>query len=285
MDVQENSNCRLCGGETAITFKKMLLQRHEVSFLKCQRCFSLQTETPYWLEEAYADDRPLSDCGMVARTIDLCSKTDLILSTLNVGNHSPCVDVGGSLGLFSRMMRDRGYNFYRSDKYSRNFYVPFHDATENGIVQASVATSFEVLEHLPNPQQDLHSTFALSPDVVLATTMVYEDQPSDWWYYAPDIGQHVFFYSPKALQAIAACYDMHLISSAGLHLFCRTKPKTLQYGLHELRQLMDLLNDTQRLHVESARLLLTRLSEPYKWVQQDYTEIIGRMRSAHRRVA
>jgi hypothetical protein len=280
LDVLGNSNCRLCGGETALTFRKVLLQKHEVSFLKCQRCLSLQTEAPYWLDEAYADDRPLSDCGMVARTIELCAKTDLILSILRVGHDAVGVDIGGSLGLFSRMMRDRGYNFHRSDKYSRNFYVPFHDATENGIARASVVTSFEVMEHLSNPQEELHSMFALSPDVVLATTMPYTDQASDWWYYAPDIGQHVFFYSPKALQAIAACYGMQLISAAGIHLFFREKPQTLSYDIQDLHRLAGLLNNPQHLHIESMQLLLSRLSDPYQWASKDYAEILGRMRTS-----
>lgn len=279
MDVPENSECRLCGGTTVSVFSKVLLRKHEVCYLKCEHCLSLQTETPYWLEEAYADDRPLTDCGMVARTLDLSAKTDLILSLLEVSSDAPCIDFGGSLGLYSRMMRDRGYNFYRSDKYSRNFYVPFHDAEDNQVENPCVVTAFEVLEHLANPRQEIRSIFGLLPDVVLVSTVLFADQPNDWWYYAPDMGQHVFFYNQKALQAIAECYQMHVISDGSLHLFCRKEPKYLRYGTRQLQGLLALFNNAGQFHTQSMNLLTSRLSEPYKWASKDYEEILGRIQN------
>jgi hypothetical protein len=248
-------------------------------FLKCGHCLSAQTETPYWLQEAYADDRPLTDCGMVARTIDLSMKVDLILSTLQVGSDHTCVDAGGSLGLFSRMMRDRGYNFFRSDPYSRNFYVPFHDVEECNVRSATVVTAFEVMEHLPDPRLEIDRLFSFSPDVFVASTEVYKDQTPDWWYYAPDIGQHVFFYSPSALQAIAECYEMHLISNGTLHIFCRKSPRSVAYGRPELLKLTQLLADGQRFYLEALQLFASRLIDPYKWASKDYADILSQIRA------
>jgi len=277
--VTEGSHCRLCGGAVVPSFRKTLLHKYDVTFSKCGHCLSLQTETPYWLEEAYADDRPLTDCGMVTRTLDLAMKMDLVLSILGVGSAPPCIDTGGSLGLFSRMMRDRGYNFFRSDPYSRNFYVPFHDAEENKLTSAAVVTAFEVMEHLSNPKLELNRLFLLSPDVFVASTEVYRDQTPDWWYYAPDIGQHVFFYSPSALQAIAECYQMHLISNGTLHLFCRRSPQFLNYGPHELLNLKQVFDNGQRFYLESLQLFGSKLVDPYRWVNKDYVDILGQIRA------
>ena len=45
--------CRLCEGETAIRFQKKIINKHIISYYKCDLCKSLQTEQPYWLDGLY----------------------------------------------------------------------------------------------------------------------------------------------------------------------------------------------------------------------------------------
>jgi len=45
--------CRLCGGEARLYGGRSVLGKYEVAYYECGQCGSLQTEEPYWLEEAY----------------------------------------------------------------------------------------------------------------------------------------------------------------------------------------------------------------------------------------
>ena len=46
--------CPICGDPMRPAFTATVLGRHEVAYAMCPGCGLLQTETPTWLEEAYA---------------------------------------------------------------------------------------------------------------------------------------------------------------------------------------------------------------------------------------
>src|SRR3990172_10078270 len=195
--------CRLCNGATSAVFQKTLAARYDVRYYLCAQCGSLQTERPYWLKEIYADPRPITDVGIVQRCSLLAMQAHALLDIFSVPQAAVCIDWGGGNGLFTRMMRDRGYNFYCHEPYTDNFYVPFHGSDALDQLHGAVVTAFEVFEHLPDPERDLHEVFAVDPDLLIATTEPYCGQGDDWWYLAEETGQHVFFYSLAALSAIA----------------------------------------------------------------------------------
>ena len=256
-------------------FRTALLHKYAVRYLKCLNCESAQTERPFWLTESYADDRPLTDTGMVTRTIESAIKTDLILSLLSVPERTVGVDFGGSNGLFTRMMRDRGHNFYRNEPFSKNFYVPFHDHGQSEIREATVVTAFDVFEHFAEPHKDLEAVFAYDPDVLVVGTETYTGQTADWWYFDPSQGQHIFFYSSKALNAIARHYGMYLFSSGpGLHVFCRKDPKICSYTDDGLRDLQQLLLDRGKFAQSALQRSMSQLMN-YKYATEDRTEILN----------
>ena len=47
--------CRLCFGSLKKKFSRVILQKYEVKYFQCNECGSLQTERPYWLDEAYSN--------------------------------------------------------------------------------------------------------------------------------------------------------------------------------------------------------------------------------------
>jgi hypothetical protein len=53
--------CRFCGGPTRQRFRLQVLGRHDVGYLECATCASLQTETPWWLEEDLTPSQVFSD--------------------------------------------------------------------------------------------------------------------------------------------------------------------------------------------------------------------------------
>lgn len=47
-------DCRLCGAELQPHVRQHLLGRHDVQFHRCPRCDLIQSEPPYWLDDAYS---------------------------------------------------------------------------------------------------------------------------------------------------------------------------------------------------------------------------------------
>jgi len=212
-----NNNCRLCGGPTSKLFSKTILGKYDVDYFECGDCGSLQTEEPYWLDEAYSKKKLSNiDTGAAQRTLGNLGACFAVAKVFHAKN---AIDVGGGDGLLCRLLRDYGINCYLRDKYASPTYA--QGFTEPDFETPDLVTGFEVLEHLPNPSADLSDLFAYSPNVFLLSTMIYSRERSDWWYLSPESGQHVFFYSDKALKLIGKKYRYSLTMSGGFILFVR----------------------------------------------------------------
>lgn len=212
--------CRLCNGEVSVLFANKVLGRYDVSYCKCAHCHSLQTEEPYWLDEAYkVNSLSSTDTGAAQRNLHNLAACYTISKLLNARN---VIDVGGGDGLLCRLLRDYGINCYVKDKYSAPTYG--QGFTEENFKTPDLITGFEVLEHYPSPAADLAALFGYQPRALLLSTAVYTNEEHDWWYLAPESGQHVFFYSKRALSMIAAKYQYELVLSGGFVLFVKHLP-------------------------------------------------------------
>lgn len=214
--------CRLCGARADFWNKKRLLNRFDVSYYLCSQCGSLETEQPYWLETAYDVTGVGDDVGAAQRTIDLVLKTSALLDRLNVPRDAECIDFGGGLGLFTRMMRDRGFNFLSYDLYAQPFFSDRYSLTSLKGRSPAVVTAFEVIEHFPKPAEDLPQLFENRPALVIAMTELFAGQDPSWPYFAEGTGQHVFFYSEQALRQIARRFGYSLALVGGLMVFVGT---------------------------------------------------------------
>ncbi len=207
--------CKICGSSSELIFKANVLERHDVSYFFCSSCDFIQTEEPYWLQEAYQDAvsiydvwsvaRPLNNSAIVARLIDHCFPNA----------DSPVLDYGGGSGIFVRRMRDIGYNFIRSDAYSKNLYARCFDIVDfPDQKKFSLVTSFEVFEHLVNPLEDVRTLFKYADSIYFTTIIKPSNitKADDWDYIAPYHGQHISFYSVNALKKIAELTGSKLIS-------------------------------------------------------------------------
>ena len=58
------------------------------------------------------------------------------------------LDFGGGYGVFTRWMRDEGYDFFHYDQHCPNLFAPGHEADISGSVRYELATAFEVFEHI-----------------------------------------------------------------------------------------------------------------------------------------
>src|SRR3954447_12252946 len=112
--------CRVCGTQAQFFFSKQILGKHQVSYFKCGNCGHVQTEQPYWLPEAYREPAWKIDVGMADRCVWTAQTTVALAGKLGIGPQEACLDWGGGTGLFVRLCRDHGMNYFYSDRYAQN---------------------------------------------------------------------------------------------------------------------------------------------------------------------
>lgn len=212
-----NSPCRLCASPTQTRFHLRMLGKHEVAFSECTHCVSLQTEQPYWLDEAYGDKNLSNlDTGAARRNIHNMAACYAITKLFNLHN---VIDIGGGDGLLCRMLRDLNINCYVKDKYATPIYA--QGFTEQDFAKPDLVIGFEVIEHFANPQSDLEDLFRYQAKAILLSSSIYSNQGNDWGYICPESGQHIFFYSQTALEWIAKKYQYALVVNGDFILFLK----------------------------------------------------------------
>lgn len=213
--------CRLCNATAEAAFSSEVLFKYPVTYHKCSACGSLQTETPYWLEEAYSQKAEQFDTGKASRTLSNVLLLQRVFEIIGVHPADRCADFGGGTGLFARLMRDLGYNYYTSDKYGDGeFCAGWSWAKFDRRVK--LVTIFECAEHFEHPDAEWDAIFATGADFILGTTGVYTGQGADWSYLSPETGQHLFFYSPAAISLIASKRRFSAYIFGGYFLLARS---------------------------------------------------------------
>jgi methyltransferase family protein len=244
-------NCRLCGGLSSNVFSQTVLRKYEVGYYRCATCLSLQTEDAYWLDEAYRNSLSCLDTGRAQRNLSdlaVCFFVSKLYRLKNV------IDFGGGDGLLCRFLRDYGLNCFVNDKYATPTYA--QGFTEPNFQNPDLVIAFEVLEHFPNPKKDLDDLFSSNPQALIVSTGIYTNEQSDWWYLAPETGQHIFFYSKDALHLVANKYGYRVLLNGDLVLFVR--PGLLSKAKYALTKLM-----LKRKIVRLLRSLIAFLPAPF----------------------
>lgn len=211
--------CPVSGKPMEPVFEETILGKYSVTYYYCRDSGLLKTEKPYWLDEAYHDAITDTDTGLVARNIRNANQLEVILHLLGTA-HGRFLDVAGGYGLLTRLMRDKGFDCYTTDKYCKNIFAKIFEPTKE--FSADCLFAFEVFEHLEDPMTFLSRAFSLynSKTIVLSTLTFSNKIPSkDWWYYSFEGGQHITFYQAKTLALLAdnlSC-NYHMLSPS-LHL-------------------------------------------------------------------
>ena len=262
--------CRLCEAPTRFWNRKRLLDRHDVSYFLCSGCGSLQAEKPYWLGEAYDVSGIGADLGAGQRTIDLVLKTSALLTQLRLPAGAECIDYGGGIGLFTRLMRDRGFNFRSYDLYATPFFSDRYSLGSLAGQSPAAMTAFEVVEHFPDPKRDLESLFETRPPILIVTTETFTGQDLDWPYLAPETGQHVFFYSPDAMTRVADRFGYSLALVDGLFVFVGME-EIARLGISHGRAMATLnaLAQGNLLMRHALALFVEHQRDPYRHVLRD----------------
>ena len=237
--------CNICGSSAPLLFKGEVLGKHKIEYYQCSSCQFIQTETPYWLEEAYADAIGSTDIGLIQRNNYLSERAIPVIQK-HFNSKSKFLDYGGGYGMFVRIMRDNGFDFYRQDQYCENLFAKNFDISDLADDKKfELITAFEVFEHLMNPVADISKLFEMSDSILFSTELqgdvTYQSQ-ADWWYFSPEAGQHISLFSLKSLQYLSEKFNKNLYSNENIHLLTDKKlsSSVLSVPIHKkvLRKLL-----------------------------------------------
>lgn len=218
-----SEKCRLCGGTTSVAFPMTVMRRYDVTLFRCVVCGSLQTERPFWLAEAYSSAIAIMDTGAVQRNLVCQAGISAVAHVFGVRGR--CLDFGGGTGLLCRLLRDLGHDAYVYDRYAQPEYARAFrvESLDRSAPAVELLSCIEVFEHLEAPAEQLAELFALSPTVLVATTIPYGGEGPGWWYLSPDTGQHIFFYSRTALKQVAVQFGYAYFAAGPFHIFSKLR--------------------------------------------------------------
>jgi hypothetical protein len=239
-------------------FGAKVLGKYDVRYFRCSHCCFIQTEEPYWLSESYEEAITDLDIGYVARNISLVEVVSTLIK-VTADRHSKFLDYGGGYGLFVRMLRDKGFDFYRQDLHCKNIFSNHFDVTDLPTdTRFEMLTAFEVFEHLDNPMSEIEKMLSYA-DTLFFSTVLHPGasltSAKDWWYFAPETGQHIAFYHRSTLEYIARKFECRLYSDgSGLHMF--TKRKMLLNPVKLISRLFWFINKTFSRYFENSKGLI-----------------------------
>jgi hypothetical protein len=129
------------------------------------------------------------------------------------------LDFGGNTGLLSRLLRDYGVDAGSIDKYERNIF------SKGFTPQApDVVSLVEVIEHLEDPVGCIREIAScLNPNYIFIATQLIPATgiDSSWWYLQLNTGQHISFFTIRALKVLAAKSGYQLMNCGSVFVMYR----------------------------------------------------------------
>ncbi|MGK5094019.1 class I SAM-dependent methyltransferase [Deltaproteobacteria bacterium TL4] len=205
----------------------------------------MQTEEPYWLEEAYSRPINISDTGYMQRNLNLSRQLTTLFS-LFFNVQGKYLDYAGGYGVFVRLMRDVGFDYYWDDKYSQNLFSEGFEWDQSKPNSIEAITTFESFEHFVNPMEEIDKILSISNNLIFTTLLLPDPipTPDNWWYYGLDHGQHISFYTEKTLRYIANHFELHYFNTGYFFMLTskdnisKHKLKLLKLGNYGLNTFM-----------------------------------------------
>lgn len=263
--------CLICDSHSEYIFSKKILSIHQGSYFQCSNCGFIHLAEPHWLNEAYRNPIVNSDIGLLHRNLFLSLfASRLIVNEFQINGHF--LDFAGGYGVFVRLMRDAGFDFYREDQHCPNIFAQYFDVTEaTTIIQDfELITAFEVFEHLENPHDQITKLFSRSDSILFSTELVPNITISaleNWEYLSVEGGQHISFFTKMALEHLAKVNNCHLFTDGyGLHLFTRKKLKSDPFAKKSLiKRIIEKLT-------HKRRLIPTKLHSDHSWIKMQHVK-------------
>lgn len=215
-------NCKICQNETSKIFEAIVLYKYKVNYFQCPNCGFAQTEKPYWLDEAYESSMNLSDTGVMHRS-ERMSKITTSLIILFFNQKGVFLDYAGGLGVFTRQMRDIGFNYFWHDPYTKNELARGFEGDLN--LKYDLVTTFESFEHFEEPLKEVEKILQFTDTIILTTDLISRKAPkhNDWWYYGSEHGQHIAFHSKESFKIMAKKLGLYYHNAMNVHILTKKK--------------------------------------------------------------
>jgi len=226
--------CKICSSKTENIFNGIILNKYDVKYFHCDNCNFLFTEEAYWIDEAYSEPINTADTGILLRNNTLSVVASIIIYYL-FDKDAKFLDYAGGYGIFTRLMRDIGFDFYWNDLHTQNLAARGFEYNKNDKIE--LITSFESFEHFSEPLKEIENLLNISDNILLSTTLLPNPIPKldEWWYYVPDKGQHICFYSAETFYFIAKKYGLNYYYADTIHLLTK---KTVDTEMFEYIKLL-----------------------------------------------
>lgn len=228
--------CNICYSKSLPIFRSKILNKYKSDLSQCINCGFCQYNNVIWLKELHKKHLPISDTGSLKRNILMAFSTRLFLTKHY--NTSNILDYGSGYGIYTRILNDMGLNIYSYDKYCTNLFS--QDRLHKKGTEYKCVTGFELLEHLIDPHKFIKIIKnAYKPETLIFSTQIVSRKPErSWWYFMPDIGQHVSFYTKYSLQLLANKYGYRYINIKFIHMFTKKDLNTIQFAYDILSSLL-----------------------------------------------
>ncbi|HRY33156.1 MAG TPA: class I SAM-dependent methyltransferase [Bacteroidales bacterium] len=230
--------CNICHNQLKTLFSTAILGRYTIAYYQCDVCGFVQTEAPYWLEEAYLNPVNLTDVGLLSRNLYFADYLEKFI-THNLYPDERFLDFGGGYGILVRLLRDKGFDFWLEERYCENLFAQYFSVDANECTDRfGLVTAIEVFEHLPDPLSVFSLLFSKSDNLFFSTMLTPEDGvASDWWYLGLEHGQHISFFSLKTLAYISDQLGCQLYTNkTNLHFLTRNRTKTFLMDFKEKKR-------------------------------------------------
>jgi len=262
---------KITEGETTLLFKAKILNKYVIKYYRCNETGFIQTEEPHWLSEAYSSAITKLDVGLPYRNIILSDSIGRAL-VKNFDYKAMFLDYAGGYGLFTRLMRDKGFNFYNTDKFCQNLFAEYFDLGDLPAgTPFEAVTAFEVFEHLTNPMEEIRQMLKFSDNLFFTTELQPPNltDAADWDYFSTETGQHVSFYNTESLSYIAAKLGYNFYSDGTfIHLFTKKafkdNPLIQRRDSFLLRKAKKLVKKTER---KALGNMESRLMTDWKYIK------------------
>ncbi|MCX8533707.1 class I SAM-dependent methyltransferase [Chryseobacterium luquanense] len=227
--------CKICSSSANKIFSKKILLKYNVDYHQCENCGFIQTDEPFWLEEAYNNAITSLDIGILKRNNELLQTIPKFIDTF-FPQSKMYLDFAGGYGIFVRLMRDLGYDFYRQDIYCENIFSKHFDITDIDVNKFDVVTAFEVFEHLENPLEEIGNILSYADNLIFSTDVVPKANVENWVYIANETGQHIAFYTEKSLRIIADKFGKSYYRKKNYHVFSATEfsKEQIDYAINDI---------------------------------------------------
>ena len=218
--------CRICNNDTKEIFSAELMKKYPVHYSYCDNCHFLQLNDLSHLSESYENPINRTDVGLLARNYRFVEQLAVFFYFAGTAA-GRFLDYGGGYGVFSRLMRDIGFDFYSYDPYTENIFAKQFSSEPEGIFSA--ITALEVFEHLTDPLAVISDLTEHTDLIAVGTNLLESCSDNDyknWSYLGLDHGQHISFFSTDTMRFIAKKFNLKFYSD-GKYLTLFSKKELL----------------------------------------------------------